>query len=216
MSQLSAKGRAASMRSSPASVRNIDPATTRSGRLLTRDTTTSPRSPCGLPTRPTSSNPSAPSGTSVGSGLVSRRRSRRWCPPRRANPPRARRVRMAWATRPRRPIMRPMSPGADVDAEAHAAARLIGLDHDGVGLAGEGAGDVVEHGPGAAALRPGCRPCRRRRFPAMSSSVAASSLRHRTRRLIVPVEAGLAHFEPGLNSSQAPEVRRSFSTRSVA
>ena len=62
MSQLSAKGRDASMRSSPPSVRNADPTTTRSGRLLTRETTTSPASPCGLPTRPTSSKPSAPAG----------------------------------------------------------------------------------------------------------------------------------------------------------
>ncbi len=134
-------------------------------------------------------------------------------------------VRMACATRPRRPIIRPMSPGATWMRKRVPRLRLLGLDHHGIGLTGEGPGDVVEHGAGAAPVDAVAGHV----VDAVAGhvvevidvvGVVAEGVAHVA--VIHVVVAGevrvpvvVAHLEPGLNSSQAPEVRRSFSTRSV-
>ena len=46
-----------------------------------------------------------------------------------------------------------MSPSADVDVERHAAAPVVDLDVDGVGVVDEGLGEVLEHGGGGGRRR---------------------------------------------------------------
>src|SRR5579872_5508554 len=206
MSQPSLKGRAAVTRSSPASVVNTAPGVERSGRLLTRTTMTSPASPWGFTILPTSSSwsPPAPRGApgsgpsvvdevDVGVHPVARARHAHHRPDGLGD---------AASTADHAAHVA----GGDVDAEPDPAARLIGLDHHGVGLVRQGPRQVRQHGACPAP------------FDAVADHVVHVVLGVEV--VGVPaggaVEVGVGHVDGALNSSHAPDVRRSFSTRSVA
>ena len=118
--------------------------------------------------------------------------------------------------------------GCHVQAEAQAAAPLLGVDDHRVGLVGERAGQVAEHGqrvpPSRASL--GSLPSLpSSSWPRSSEALMSDVVRRRTIDvgLLVTVDgvdvAGLVevgHFDlAAANSSHAPEVFNSFSTRSV-
>ncbi len=112
----------------PSAVVRTEPGSTRSTRLVVSETIMSPRSPCGLTMRPTWSRGDSPEAASAS---VPASPSPSWrAGPRTTTggsvvddvdagldavtwrPAAATTVRMAWATRPRRPMTRPMSSGA--------------------------------------------------------------------------------------------------------
>src|SRR5665213_400558 len=203
----------------PSSAVSTEPTATRSSRLVVSETMTSPRSPWGFTIRPTPSSaggsgadggPPAPSAPSPGAGqvtggsvvddvdaglnAVARTGGSHHGADGLGHSATA-------ADHPTHVL------GRDMDAEADAVATLLGVDHHGFGVRGDGVDQVGDDGQ----RRPPGDPVAGVIVVIVELVVDGVDVVHRVRSQLVGHWAALADA----NSSRAPDCFSSFSTRSV-